>query len=146
MQVTSCKLNNVTVNSSLLKRKRSDATSDEENNADEARSDGYDHEPDEDEAEVEEGDYHAPKPPGKSPTKRKTKAAAAPKKPRAPKGTGNKRITVKPAGPPKHRKTGARKGKQLAAGEGEFDAEKVARDSKIAGDNALFSKTVPRVP
>ena len=132
-------LTNVTVNSSLLKRKRSDATSDEENGAEDARDEVSDHEAADNEADAEEGDYHAPKPSGKSPTKRKTKAAAAPKKPRAPKGAGTKRANAKPAGPPKPRKTTARKGKQATTGDGEFDPEKVVKDSKIAGDNALFS-------
>ncbi|KAI0752734.1 hypothetical protein C8Q80DRAFT_1248983 [Daedaleopsis nitida] len=128
----------LSVNSSLLKRKRSDATDDEGNDADDARSEGSDHEPVVDEADAEEGDYRAPKPSAKSPAKRKTKVAAAPKKPRAPKGTASKRAHAKPTGPLKPRKTAARKGKQ-AAGEGEFDAEKVAKDTKIAGDNPLFN-------
>ena len=123
----------------MLKRKRSDATSDEENDADDARSELSDHEPADDEADADEG---APKAITKSPAKRKTKAATAPKKPRAPKGTGTKRAATKPAGPPKPRQTGLRKGKYAGAGVVEFDAEKVARDSKIAGDNALFSESI----
>lgn len=127
------------VNSSILKRKRSDATSDEEADDDDALSEISDHAPADDEGDAEEGDFRAPKPPAKAAAKRKPKAPTAPKKPRAPKGTGPKRTAAKPAGPPKPRKTSGRKGKQPAGAEGEFDAEKVAKDSKIASDNALFS-------
>ncbi len=134
------------VSSSLLKRKRSDATSDEEHDNDGPLSEDSDHAPADDEGDAEEGDFHAPKPPGKSGTKRKPKAPTAPKKPRAPKGTAPKRAAAKPAGPPKPKKTAARKGKQPAGAEGEFDAEKVAKDSKIAADNALFSAWLSLCP
>ncbi|KAI0772878.1 hypothetical protein BD413DRAFT_622407 [Trametes elegans] len=128
----------LSVNSSLLKRKRSDATSDEEGGQDDARSEASDAERAGDEADAEEEDYHAPKPPAKGPTKRKTKAAPAPKKPRVPKAAGTKRTTAKTGGPSKPRKTAGRKGKQTD-GEAEFDVEKVAQDTKITGDNALFN-------
>ncbi|KAI0634280.1 hypothetical protein C8Q77DRAFT_1110838 [Trametes polyzona] len=130
----------VSVNSSLLKRKRSDATTDEENGQDDARSDASDPNSADDEADAEEKAYRAPKPQAKGATRRKAKAASAPKKPRVPKAPTQKRTTSKAPGPPKARKT-TRKGKQ-AETEGEFDAEKVAKDSKIAGDNALFNGLV----
>ncbi|PIL29081.1 hypothetical protein GSI_09129 [Ganoderma sinense ZZ0214-1] len=127
----------VSVDSSILnKRKRSDATSEEENGKEDALSELSDLSPSEDEADNEDG---APKQPAKAPSKRKTKAAPGPKKPRAPKGTAAKKTTVKPPGPPKPRKTAGRKGKQAAGADGEFDAERVARDSKISGDNPLFN-------
>ena len=129
------------VNSSLLnKRKRSDATSDEEDDRVDARSEESDHAPTDDEGDAQEGDYHASKPPPKSTVKRKTKATSAPKKTRAPKGTGVKRNAQKTVSQPKPRKTTVRKGKQAAAGEGEFDVEKAAKDSKISNDNPLFSE------
>lgn len=128
------------VNSSLLsKRKRSDATSDEENGKEGARNEDSDHGSADDEDDAEEGDYHAPKPPAKSSAKRKTKVAPAPKKPRAPRGTAPKRATQKPPGPSKPRKSAGRKGKQAAGADGEFDGEKVAKDIKISNDNPLFS-------
>ena len=99
-------------------------------------SDLSDLSPSEDEADDEDG---APKQPAKAPSKRKTKAAPAPKKPRTPKGTAAKKTTIKPSGPPKPRRAAGRKGKQAAGDEGAFDVERVARDSKISGDNALFS-------
>ncbi|KAI1786918.1 hypothetical protein LXA43DRAFT_975514 [Ganoderma leucocontextum] len=127
----------VSVDSSILnKRKRSDATSDEEKGRDAALSELSDLALTEDEADDEDG---APKQPAKAPSKRKAKAAPAPKKPRAPKGTAAKKPATKAPGPPKPRKTAGRKGKQAAGAEGEFDAEQVARDSKISGDNALFN-------
>ena len=92
--------------------------------------------PTEDEADDEDG---APKPPAKTPAKRKTKAAPGPKKTRAPKGSTANKTTAKGPGPPKPRKAGGRRGKQAAGADVEFDAEKVAKDSKIAGDNPLFS-------
>ncbi|KAI0356888.1 hypothetical protein OH77DRAFT_1423133 [Trametes cingulata] len=128
----------VSVNSSLLKRKRSDATSDEENDQDDARSDASDPAPADDEADAEEGTYRAPKPQAKGAAKRKVKAAPAPKKPRAPKAATAKRANAKTTGPPRARKGTSRKGKQIDA-EGGFNAEKVVKDSKIAGDNALFN-------
>ncbi|KAH9854575.1 hypothetical protein C2E23DRAFT_817055 [Lenzites betulinus] len=128
----------VSVSSSLLKRKRSDATSDEENDQDDARSDVSDPSPADDEADAEEETYHASKPQAKAPAKRKAKAAPAPKKPRIPKATAPKRNNVKSSALPKPRKVAARKGKQTE-GDGQFDAEKVAKDSKIAGDNDLFN-------
>ena len=127
----------VAVDSSILnKRKRSDATSEEENGKEDALSELSDLSPSEDEADNEDG---AAKQPAKAPSKRKTKAAPGPKKPRAPKGTATKKTNIKPPGPPKPRKTAGRRGKQAAGADGEFDAERVARDSKISGDNALFS-------
>ncbi len=133
----------VAVDSSILnKRKRSDATSEEENDREDALSELSDLPPTEDEADDEDG---ALKQPAKAPSKRKTKAAPGPKKPRAPKGTAAKKTTIKPPGPPKPRKTAGRKGKQAAGVEGEFDAERVARDSKISGDNVLFSTCLVRL-
>ncbi|KAI0827388.1 hypothetical protein BC628DRAFT_1369278 [Trametes gibbosa] len=128
----------VSVNSSLLKRKRSDATSDEENVQDDARSDASDPSPADDEADAEEETYRAPKQLAKAPMKRKVKAVPAPKKPRAPKATAPKRNNIKLSGPPRPKKSSARKGKQTE-GDGEFDAEKVAKESKILGDNELFN-------
>ncbi|KAL1948450.1 hypothetical protein VTO73DRAFT_12525 [Trametes versicolor] len=127
----------VSVSSSLLKRKRSDATTDEENDQDDARSDASDPAAADDEADAEQEDFHAPKPQAKVATKRKAKSIPAPKKPRVPKTTAPKRTNAKTAGPPKPKKPTVRKGKQ--AGDGEFNAEKVAKDSKISGDNALFN-------
>ena len=101
-------------------------------------SDASDHAPADDEAEAEGGDYRAPKPQGKAPMKRKAKAAPVPKKPRVPKAPTTKRNNTKAAGQAKPRKATARKGKQTD-GEGEYDADRVAKDSKISGDNALFS-------
>ncbi|KAI0698963.1 hypothetical protein C8T65DRAFT_719862 [Cerioporus squamosus] len=129
----------VSVSSSLLKRKRSDATSDEEHDNDDPLNEDSDHASADDEDDAEEGDFRAPKPPGKSVAKRKPKAATAPKKPRAPKASASKRAPGKPAGPPRPKKTAARKGKQPPGPDGEFDAEKLAKDSKIAADNALFN-------
>ncbi|KAI8989117.1 hypothetical protein BD414DRAFT_486064 [Trametes punicea] len=125
----------VSVNSSLLKRKRSDATSEEEVDREAALSDISDNVPGGDEADAEEEDYRAPKPQAKGPGKRKAKAAAVAKKPKA---TATKRNYAKAAVPVKPRKTGARKRKPTE-GEGEFNAEQVAKDSKIAGDNVLFN-------
>ncbi|KAI9060084.1 hypothetical protein FKP32DRAFT_1578832 [Trametes sanguinea] len=125
----------VSVNSTLLKRKRSDATSDEENDQDDALSELSHDAPAGNEADAEEEDYRAPKPQAKAPIKRKPKATTAPKKPKA---AAPKRINAKPPGPPKPKKAGVRKRKQ-AEGEGEFNAEQVAKDSKISADNALFN-------
>ncbi|CDO77437.1 hypothetical protein BN946_scf184857.g44 [Trametes cinnabarina] len=122
----------VSVNSTLLKRKRSDATTDEENGQDDALSELSDDAPAGNEADAEEEDYRAPKPQVKVPAKRKAKAASAPKKPAL------KRTAAKVTGLPKPKKTVARKRKQ-AEGEGEFNAEQVAKDSKISADNALFN-------
>lgn len=80
--------------------------------------------------EVEE-DYRAPKP-KPAPRKGKTKTSKAkgpppPKKPRVAKATGSKP------------KTTVRRGRKLKEGDDAYDAAQVAKDTKIAADNPLFS-------
>ncbi|OBZ76098.1 hypothetical protein A0H81_03251 [Grifola frondosa] len=103
----------VSVNSTLLKRKRSDATTD-----DDAQSELSDEVHNDEDQEVEE--YRAPKPQDKSPVKPKRKAKAAPsiKKPRATKVPSEKNPAAKVSAP-RPRKNTARKGKQAIA-DGEF--------------------------
>ncbi|GBE83439.1 hypothetical protein SCP_0504880 [Sparassis crispa] len=113
------------VNSTLTKRKRSDAT-DQDANSELSDSEDNDEGPDEE-------DDDAPK--TKSPAKRKRKATGAPqaKKPRKTKMPAPKATAAKP------KKTATRKAKQPAPDAEDFDAEKVAKDTKISGDNPLFN-------
>ena len=98
-------------------------------------------EDDDEDADVEE-DYHAPKPKPKAkqatdkppPRKRGPQAAKRPKTAKATTGAASK---------PK-KATGARRGRKPAAGV-TFDAEQVAKDTKISNDNSLFSAYVLRV-
>lgn len=129
------------VDSTLIKRKRSDATTD-----DDAQSEVSYPESNHDDPEVEE-DFRAPKVKPKVPAKGKRKAKGPPpakkarttKVPTAPKPAA-KNVASKP------RKPAARKAKQVAVDASEFDAEKVAKDTKIAGDNPLFSMSVQSYP
>ena len=78
-------------------------------------------------------DYHATKPKttprkGKSKTTAKTKGPPPAKKPRVAKATGSK--PAKPA---------VRRGRKLKEGDDAYDAAQVAKDTKIAADNPLFS-------
>ncbi|KAI0943593.1 hypothetical protein AcW1_002723 [Taiwanofungus camphoratus] len=124
----------ISVDSTLIKRKRSDATTD-----DDAQSEVSYPESNHDDPEVEE-DFRAPKVKPKVPAKGKRKAKGPPpakkarttKVPTAPKPAA-KNVASKP------RKPAARKAKQVAVDASEFDAEKVAKDTKIAGDNPLFN-------
>ncbi|KAH8097102.1 hypothetical protein BXZ70DRAFT_1009416 [Cristinia sonorae] len=134
----------ISVNSALSKRKRSDETTD-----DEARSEPLQPEPEESESEQEEDDHEeefaAPK--QKAAAKRRGKATAKPgPKPKGPPAAKKPRTTkasekVKlPPVPKAKRAPGKPRGKKAAVGEvEEFDAEQVAKDTKISGDNALFN-------
>ena len=88
----------------------------------------------------EEGqDYHAPKPKtaprkGKSKMSAKTKGPPPAKKPRVAKATGSK--------PPK---TTARRSRKPKEGDDTYDAVQVAKDTKIAADNPLFSTFLKRL-
>lgn len=84
--------------------------------------------PVEDEEEEEAG-YQSAKP---KPTK-KGKAKAAPKEKSAPKPKEPKTTTRKTT------KGTTRRGRKVKEGDDAYDADQVARDTKIAGDNPLFS-------
>ncbi|CCM03065.1 uncharacterized protein FIBRA_05185 [Fibroporia radiculosa] len=132
----------VSVDSTLLKRKRSDETTDASDNEEGDSPDtGSDH----DAADVED-EFDAPKPKQKSPSKpgRKPKGPPPAKKPRVAK----KSVAIKaPAkvSAPKPKKTTTkpttttRRARQNPAAAAGFDAEKVAQDTKISGDNPLFN-------
>ena len=85
-------------------------------------------------------DYHTPKP-KTAPRKQKSKISAKakgpppPKKPRVAKSTGSK-----PA------KTTVRKGRKPKEGDDTYDAAQVAKDTKIAADNPLFSTFLTHLP
>lgn len=129
------------MNSTLLKRKRSDATTTDEDIANEP-SEPSDEESIDSGPEPEEGEeFNAlkPKPKALAKVKRKARAPPPPKKPRvrAKKAAAPKvaaKITL-----PKPKKTTTRKAKQGGADSTAFDAEKVAQDTRISGDNPLFS-------
>jgi cohesin complex subunit SA-1/2 len=119
---------------SARKRKRPDTDAEDEDatipNA-QADDEREDEEADVEDEEGEEGYESAkPKPVRKPKAKAppKDKPAPAPKKPREPKTTTRK------AG-----KIPARRGRKVKDGEDTYDAEQVARDTKIAADNPLFS-------
>lgn len=64
------------------------------------------------------------------------------KKPRtAKKTTAPKQAKPTLPKPPKPQKTGVRRGRRPAADAAEFDAEQVAKETKILGDNAIFSES-----
>lgn len=78
-------------------------------------------------------DYHVPQPKasprkGKSKTTAKTKGPPPAKKPRVAKATGSKPV-----------KTTVRRGRKHKEGDDAYDAAQVAKDTKIAADNPLFS-------
>ncbi|TFK31727.1 hypothetical protein BDQ12DRAFT_93119 [Crucibulum laeve] len=85
--------------------------------------------------EEEEEDYHAtkPKPTG---VMRKGKAKASPKS-KGP-SPAKKPRTVKPPAP-KTVKTATRRGRKPKEGGDAYDADQVAKDTKIAADNPLFN-------
>ena len=96
-----------------------------------------------------EDEFDAPKLKAKTPSKTKRKPKeqkevttnSAPKKPR----TAKKTTAPRPAKstlpkPPKPAKAGGRRGRRPAADSAEFDAEQVAKETKISGDNAIFSE------
>ena len=120
------------------KRKRSEADDDDDGSLSElTESDASDANPDE--ADVEE-DYSVPKPkPKAKPKLSQPKPAAAtdgqPKRKGRPPGKKPRMTITKIPGPPKPRKQRARKG---GAG---FDAEQVAKETKITNDNPLFSRS-----
>lgn len=134
-----------TENSAFAKRKRSDETTEDEGPSD--LSSLEDEEESEREDADDEEDFAAPKPTASK--KRKGKAAAKPAaKPKGPPPAKKPRTTktstkVKLPPPPTTKKGPAKgKGKRKVvngANAVAFDAEQVAKDTKIAGDNALFS-------
>ena len=121
--------------SQLSKRKRSEAGSDDEN------PDAEPPESEDEEADGEE-DYTVPK--STQPKKKQgEKDADTPPvaKPAIKRGRGRPPGTGKPRAPKAVVGTGAkpRRGRPRK-GAGDFDAEQVARDTKIINDNPLFSK------
>ena len=123
------------VSSALNKRKRSDETEEEDA---EPPSDPEADASDNEDADVEDG-FSGTKLKRKPRGKGKGKASAKPKGPPAMK----KPRTAKkvPAIPKLKKVPGAKKGRKLGTatdGAG-FDAVKVARDTRITGDNALYS-------
>ncbi|KAH9947828.1 hypothetical protein B0H21DRAFT_821509 [Amylocystis lapponica] len=136
----------VSVNSTLIKRKRSDATTDDDERSEPSDRDSNDgdEEPEEDYEAATPKPKAAPKPKrkpkGPPPTKkpRTAKAPAAPKKPTTKSSVSKANVPKAP----RPRKVATRRGKQPAADAGEFDAEKVAKDTKISGDNALFNAII----
>ncbi|KZT65182.1 hypothetical protein DAEQUDRAFT_716862 [Daedalea quercina L-15889] len=135
----------VPVNSSLLKRKRSDETSD-----DGAQSELSDPESQADEAEMgDEFDAPKAKPKATAKTKRKAREPKDPnatpvaKKPRVPKkAAAPKTAKSTVPRPPKPLKTGARRGRRPATDATEFDAEQVAKETKISADIAMFNAII----
>ncbi|PCH37402.1 hypothetical protein WOLCODRAFT_84248 [Wolfiporia cocos MD-104 SS10] len=129
----------VNVDSTLLKRKRSDETTDDDG----AQNQTSDSESDRDNADAEE-DFSTPRTKAKGAVKRsrKTKAPQPAKKPRPVKKTPAPKATSKST-VPRPRKTAARsttrKAKQRGDDAAAFDAEQVAKDTKISGDNPLFN-------
>ncbi|OCH94580.1 hypothetical protein OBBRIDRAFT_747233 [Obba rivulosa] len=131
----------VSVDSALIKRKRSDATTTD----DDARSELSESDHDEADQDVQE-DYDAPRPKSKLPANAssKPKGPPQPKKPRTAKAPAARKTTAgKASAAPKTtvskpRKATTRKAKGTAVN-GEFDAERVAQDSKISSDNPLFN-------
>lgn len=117
------------VDSASGKRKRSDSDTEDEG---QEFTDLDDAQPDNEDDEEEGQDYHGPKAPkavttGKK-SKPKTKGSPAHKK---------SRTTKVPV--PKAPKTTTRKPRKGKATDDAFDAAKVAKDTKINGDNPLFS-------
>ncbi|THH30478.1 hypothetical protein EUX98_g3693 [Antrodiella citrinella] len=128
----------LSVNSALAKRKRSDETSDDEVQS--KPSEPEDEEESGHEDADNEEDFAGPKP--KPVTKRKAKALAKPKGPPAAKKPRTTKASAKvklPPAPKAKRGTGKTRGKKTAVDGVTFDAEQVAKDTKIAGDNALFN-------
>lgn len=121
--------------SQLSKRKRSEAGSDNEN------SDAEPPEPEDEDADGEE-DYTAPRLSQLKKKQVETNAAITPAtKPAAKRGRGRPPGPGKPRAPKATTIAGAKPRKARARkGAGEFDAEQVARDTKIANDNPLFSE------
>ncbi|KAH6910734.1 cohesin subunit [Coprinopsis sp. MPI-PUGE-AT-0042] len=122
---------------SSRKRKHRDADSDNEEGPASEPEDEAMEEDDGEAAEDEDDEEPEPKP---KPTRKgrprappKAKAAVAPKKPREPKGQAQKPAAQK-SGKPATR--GRRKPKD---GEDAYDAEQVAKDTRIASDNPLFN-------
>ncbi|KAH9934133.1 uncharacterized protein B0H18DRAFT_1207681 [Fomitopsis serialis] len=122
----------VPVNSSLLKRKRSDETSD-----DDARSELSDPASQADEAEVGD-EFDAPKTKPKTSTKTKRKAKE-PKEAGAPPAAKKPRATKK-ATIPKTVRSASRA--TTCADAPEFDAEQVAKETKISADNSIFNAII----
>ncbi|KAJ3501848.1 hypothetical protein NMY22_g18781 [Coprinellus aureogranulatus] len=114
--------------SSARKRKRPD--SDNEDERLEGRPEGGEGDEDadaedEEEEEQEEVRVKATRKGKKAAAAPKEKPAPAPKKPREPK--------------PKAAKVPGRRGRRVKEGDDTYDAEQVARDTKISGDNPLFN-------
>lgn len=119
--------------SSQGKRKRTE-TDAEDDVPDEQLGDDANHasEDDVDDADDEEEDYRAPKP--KTISKSPSKPASKPKGPRP-----SKKPRVTKAQVQKPTKTTMKRGRKPKEGDDAYDAEQVAKDTKIAADNPLFS-------
>ncbi|KAF5323111.1 hypothetical protein D9611_009237 [Ephemerocybe angulata] len=125
--------------SSARKRKRPDTDAEDETpgrkEPEEDKADDADGDADvnEDEDEEEEGYESAkPKPARKGKAKAaapKEKAAPAPRKPREPKAATTRKTAKAPM----------RRGRKVKEGDDTYDADQVARDTKIGGDNPLFN-------
>ncbi|KZT04963.1 uncharacterized protein LAESUDRAFT_702953 [Laetiporus sulphureus 93-53] len=125
----------VSVNSTLLKRKRSDATTDEDAQSNLSDPDSVDGG-----ADVEE-DFRAPKAKGPAKGKAKTNGPPAARKPRAKKAATTKSTTKSTVSKSKKltARTTTRRRRPNGVDAADFDAEQVARDTKISGDNPLFN-------
>lgn len=91
---------------------------------------------DEADADQDEEEYRSPK--GKATTTgRRGKGKSSPKKKAGPpaKKPRTERATI-----PKTSKLSTRKGRKPKEGEDSYDAEQVAKDTKISADNPLFSE------
>ncbi|KAI0074611.1 hypothetical protein K474DRAFT_1765478 [Panus rudis PR-1116 ss-1] len=134
----------VSVDSSLIKRKRSEDVSDDDQSSDLTELEDDDSSPEDADAEGEGEEFVASK--AKPKTQRKGKASAKDstgpppaKKVRVAKTTRPKKTTL-PKVPKAPGAKRGRKPKAAAATNGvEFNAEQVAKDTKISSDNALFN-------
>ncbi|KAF9559794.1 hypothetical protein CPC08DRAFT_666116 [Agrocybe pediades] len=119
----------VSVASSAKKRKRNEGDAQEETRSDEeAEQVGSDEEQGDDEAEEE---FRTPK--ARGATAKKSKSKSSPKSKASKKPRTEEPTTTKPP------KAVARKGRKPKEGEDAYDAEKVAKDTKISADNPLFN-------
>lgn len=123
--------------SATRKRKRnnnSDTENDAPDPADAQAADGPESDEENDGEDEEEG-FEAPK--AKSASARKPRRKASPK----PKATSStKKPRAEKTAEPKPHKVPARRGRKPKEGENPYDAEQVAKDTKISADNPLFSE------
>jgi len=142
----------VPTGSATGKRKRADSDAEQDDAGQSTREEAADggHASDADDADNDDDDedegYHAPKgkaTPSAGGSTRKGKAKASPKvKPAAATAAKKPRTEKATAAAPKPPKGTARRGrkhKDMTADGVVYDAEQVARDTKVAGDNPLFS-------